>query len=202
MLSDFGNIATIVACVVGVFLWLEIKPPAFLKGAASTGKIRMKPTPRTPRNKTILVLMVLTWIWCGTETYKRIHKEDLRNAELGKPIDKLQAVEGKTFRGEAVDVDGKKFDHCTFQNVKLRYHGKSAAAFVQCTFSPEPGTLYLESDDPAIQNYQAIENMLKALPNTGEWNTYSSDSNGNATKIGIESRKEAPPCLPQKITTQ
>ena len=49
--------------------------------------------------------------------------------------DPLERVEGATFAGGTVAVDGKHFVRCHFQGVTFHYDGVRPAAFDQVTFA-------------------------------------------------------------------
>ncbi len=42
---------------------------------------------------------------------------------------------GQTFNDEAIDVDGKRFERCTFNRCKIIFNGQAATAFDRCTFN-------------------------------------------------------------------
>jgi hypothetical protein len=45
------------------------------------------------------------------------------------PSTKLETVYGRAYRNEEVKLDGKKFDHCTFENVTFRLEGEALYSF-------------------------------------------------------------------------
>ena len=52
----------------------------------------------------------------------------------------LEAIEGASFRGETVRLDGRSFVSCTFQDCRLAYDGGSTeldgCSFEACSFLP------------------------------------------------------------------
>jgi hypothetical protein len=47
----------------------------------------------------------------------------------------MQMIENQTFRDQAVEVDGKQFQRCVFQNARLDYAGGALPVFIDCKFS-------------------------------------------------------------------
>lgn len=46
-----------------------------------------------------------------------------------------EVIKGKHFLNEAVDLDGKHYYECTFQNVRFVFSGKHKIGISKCTFS-------------------------------------------------------------------
>ncbi len=42
---------------------------------------------------------------------------------------------GQIFNNEAIDVDSKKFERCTFNQCKIVFNGRAATEFSGCTFN-------------------------------------------------------------------
>jgi hypothetical protein len=90
--------------------------------------------------------------------------------------DKLETVYAKTYVNETVVIDGTKFDHCTFQNVKLLFHGTAPSEFVGAKFLS--GSVYLGSDNISIQQFQILQKQFnQVMLHTDDWITV--DTNGN-----------------------
>jgi len=45
------------------------------------------------------------------------------------PPTNLETIYGHAYKNEEVQLDGKKFDHCTFENVSFVYEGKALYSF-------------------------------------------------------------------------
>lgn len=115
------------------------------------------------------LLTVATWsavavLFLWTPDVNRWHSE------------KQETIYAKSFMNETIEIDGKKFDHCTFQNVKLMFHGNAPVEFVEARFLS--GTVYLGSDNIAIQQFMILRQQFdKMLMPTAGWVTF--DKNGN-----------------------
>ncbi|HEX3740052.1 MAG TPA: hypothetical protein VHV29_10040 [Terriglobales bacterium] len=59
--------------------------------------------------------------------YQCVNPRDLDASNLD--IKSLERIEGKQYSNESVEVDGKYFEDCTFENVTFIIHGKKTAAF-------------------------------------------------------------------------
>lgn len=62
--------------------------------------------------------------------------------------DKLELVVGRHFRNCKVKMDGKHFNHCTFENATLLYNG-GPMALTECTLGP----LMAETEDAYIHHF-------------------------------------------------
>jgi hypothetical protein len=51
----------------------------------------------------------------------------------GKPV----AVDGQTYRGEDVQIDGRSFQRCSFVSCRLRFMGEKPFQFQHCSFYDE-----------------------------------------------------------------
>ena len=92
-----------------------------------------------------------------------------------------ETVYSKSYINETVQLDGKVFDHCNFENVKLLYHGLGPVSFIQATMK---GQIWIGSDNIAIQNFAIADAELKkmgALIQLHSW--VQMDKNGNPTSI-------------------
>lgn len=49
-------------------------------------------------------------------------------------MSRLDQYSGETFRGEVVQLDGRRFESCSFVECEMRYSGGDAPALVGCSF--------------------------------------------------------------------
>lgn len=92
-----------------------------------------------------------------------------------------QTVYAKSYINETVELDGKVFDRCNFENVKLIYHGLGPASFIHANFK---GQVWLGSDNIAIQNFGIADAELKKMGNMIQLHSWvQMDKNGNPTSI-------------------
>jgi hypothetical protein len=62
----------------------------------------------------------------------------------------LVQIKNKHFLNESVDVDGKNFENCTFDNAKLIYHGEKGFTMDHIHFN---GTIVVTADKDAISGF-------------------------------------------------
>lgn len=65
--------------------------------------------------------------WYRQQQYQCVDPADLDASKLD--IKSLERIEKKHYSNESVEVDGKYFEDCTFENVTFIFHGKRSAAF-------------------------------------------------------------------------
>ncbi len=95
------------------------------------------------------------------------------------PSEKQEEVYGKSFLNEAVELDGKIFDHCRFTGVTFIYRGTGAVTFKD---SPLSGVLAFKTNNQAVRGWI----QLSALFNMSFSSTvqmFTEDDNGNLTPI-------------------
>jgi hypothetical protein len=116
--------------------------------------------PHLTRRETLFFFLLLaSVILSGVGWYKSSHR-DLLHWRM-QPADE-ELVYGKHFRNESVELDGKRFDHCTFENVTMIYHGLAPMDFVETSFK---GNVFIKTDNQAAQGYMKISEWIKSLPN-------------------------------------
>jgi hypothetical protein len=96
------------------------------------------------------------------------------------PEDKLDLIEGKSFANESVEIDGKRFDHCKFFNVRFEVKGKSNSTFSNDEFL---GTIAFHSDSSAVATYNDVLigfGIISSQNGRVQWS-----SNENATDFVI-----------------
>jgi len=71
-----------------------------------------------------------------------------------------ETIYAKSYRNEIVELDGKIFDHCHFENVKLHFHGRAPFGFNQSDFG---GEVWLGTDNIAIRNYISVNAAIEKL---------------------------------------
>ena len=60
---------------------------------------------------------------------------EMSDGQVGSPKTKLERVEGKSFTTGIVDLDGKEFVKCRFEDVVLRFSASQTIALHGCQFS-------------------------------------------------------------------
>ena len=90
-----------------------------------------------------------------------LHKHSVQFAYSNIPT--LKDIHDKAYINEIVDVDGRSFRHCTFQNVTLRWQGRSQFEFLDNNFT-QP--IRFVSDNPAVTGAWSLAGGLGAMPNS------------------------------------
>jgi len=136
-----------------------------------------KPVRRSRGREVLLLLAVIgSLVLSGIGWYRAEHpKVDVW--KLPTP----QTVYAKSYINETVEMDGKVFDHCHFENVKLLYHGLGPVSIVQSDFK---GQVWVGSDNIAIQNFGIANAELEKLAPLIRLHSWvQMDKNGNATSV-------------------
>jgi len=94
-----------------------------------------------------------------------------------------ETVSRRQFMNEQVDIDGKRFYDCAFQNVQLRFHGTAPSEFVSgCTFT---GSLRLSTDNGAAMHYAKLCQVFSSIPGLAA-EFVSADEKGNVLAPSFE----------------
>lgn len=92
-----------------------------------------------------------------------------------------ETIYAKSYINETVELDGKVFDHCHFENVKLLYHGLGPVSIVQSDFK---GQVWVGSDNIAIQNFGIANAELEKLAPLVRLHSWvQMDKNGSPTSV-------------------
>lgn len=111
--------------------------------------------------------------------------------------DKRETIIRKTYVNEAVEIDGKIFDHCRFVNVTFIYHGLAEVTFIQPSYG---GVIQAQTDNMAAKAFFSLSTYLRKIPNIETFWVGEKDGNGNVTIALKEaiSAKQAQPDLKKK----
>jgi hypothetical protein len=94
-----------------------------------------------------------------------------------------QVVYGQHFHNEEVVLDGKKFDHCTFENVTLIYHGTAPAELIDIQTA---GSIMMRTDNDAIKTFVNIDTGMREFSGANTFGEGEIDENGNLTFHRVE----------------
>jgi len=72
----------------------------------------------------------------------------------------LKQIRNRTFRNETVEIDGREFIDCTFDNVQFRYDGKAIPRFTNVHFKLN-GTYAIASQNSAIAHAMIILDAIQ-----------------------------------------
>jgi hypothetical protein len=91
-----------------------------------------------------------------------------------------QLVYGQSFRNESVEIDGKKFDHCKFENVTIVFHALAPADFLECQWT---GAIYLKTDNDGAKGFMMLMEQMRHTPGLSMFKVGSVDNKGNIMPI-------------------
>lgn len=113
-----------------------------------------------------------------------------------------ETIRHHTFSNESVEVDGKEFDQCSFENVTFTYRGTGTFKFNKVTFKGEK--IVTQTDSKAARGYTELRDFLTSLPgvssvahgvknpDTGEVTVHF-----NETKIQLNEPRSSQPTPPE-----
>jgi hypothetical protein len=85
-------------------------------------------------------------------------------------------VRNYKFRNETVELDGKRFEDCEFENSTIMFHGHAPTEMTDPKFS---GSLQIATDDPAINNFITLSETLRSAPHVAKFDCVSVDDHGH-----------------------
>jgi hypothetical protein len=115
----------------------------------------------------LLSLIALLWLW-GFLTARwrpQIQKRELPIPSIDFPtpdwVKPLTPVINKKYKNETVELDGKEFQHCEFQDVTFLWNGTRQTRFVNCKRTGKPGQYSFQSYNPLVFGTLQIANTLE-----------------------------------------
>jgi hypothetical protein len=135
------------------------------------GRIAMPTKPTRWREIFLLAAVIGSLAMSATGWYQAEHPK----VDAWK-FPQTQTIYAKSYINETVELDGKVFDHCHFENVKLLYHGLGPVSFVQADFK---GQIWLGSDNIGIRNFGIADAEIKKLTTIQLRSWLEMDKNGN-----------------------
>lgn len=70
-------------------------------------------------------------------------------------------ISDRAYTNETVEVDGRTFNRCVFNNVTLLHHGTGGWTFIEARFV---GNIMLKTDDPATKSFMELGALLRSMP--------------------------------------
>jgi hypothetical protein len=176
------------AAIQAIFAILGVVLPFFGVTAATLTRAKWVPSVQPVSFWLVLLLAVgslvfalLGWLWHQPQA-----------VETPKWIDKLEVVSRHRFVNEQVELDGKMFDHCYFENVTLIYHGTGGWSIIEGTFGP--GNLFAMTDNKAARGFAELIGFIRQLPATTTFSIGARDAQtGQIRQIFKEERVLPPP---------
>ena len=136
---------------------------------------------RNPRRDIFMVLALLGSLGMSCVGWYQSSHRDLLHWRMTQGEEEL--VYGRTYRSESVVIDGKKFDHCTFDNATLIFHGLAPTDFEESTWK---GNIYVRTDNDAAKGFARISDQLGKVLSNRPGTTLkiaSVDKNGNIVEL-------------------
>jgi hypothetical protein len=96
------------------------------------------------------------------------------------PAARLEPIKDRTFEKQRIEIDGKSFQNCSFEDVTLVYKGLAACEFTDIRLS---GTTELYTNNPAIMLYNHLYQSLLNRPNVTESDFISIDEAGKISRV-------------------
>jgi hypothetical protein len=90
-----------------------------------------------------------------------------------------QTVRDHKFRNQTVELDGKRFEDCEFENATLMFNGNAPTEILDPAFS---GTLQIGSHDPAINQFVTISELIRSVPQVAKFDCVLVDTAGHEKK--------------------
>jgi hypothetical protein len=110
------------------------------------------------------LLSVLVYIGIVLFIFRRPKGERRKSVLEAFRNPQWETVSGHRFMNESVDLDGRRFVDCTFQHVKLVFHGRAPTEFLaRCHFGPN--IILSTGCQPAVE-YAKLIHIFSNLPNT------------------------------------
>jgi hypothetical protein len=175
---DWNKMGAIGSLVGGIFAtatfgwsiwpWPQIRA----HWAQSTGQRAIQQGVLAP--KLIGLLLVISFVLSAIAIYGAWRKNDPLHWTMRQ--DQEQVIYGQIYRNQDVEIDGKRFDHCKFENVTFIYHALAPCDLLVCEIS---GSVLIKTDNDAAKGILKFVEALRALPNVTKFGIASIDSKGN-----------------------
>jgi len=170
MWEKFGLWVGIVASVVTLVVFVLEYGPKIWGAKAMLG---------TAYPKISAILLVLAFALSAFSIYLWTAN---RPPDVQKPLSPVtQTIYGQTYINQEVEVDGKKFDHCHFENVTFFLHGKASWEFNESTLN---GKIGLRTDNRAISSFNDLSGLIQKHPGVTGFQAFGIDEHGNLKPIG------------------
>jgi hypothetical protein len=166
-----------------VFVWTRILPWAERRLSL------WKNEPTTKRIHILGAALTLVILLLGPSLLVTIFKE------VGVPPESKiwlalpkERIYRQTFTNTTVEVDGKAFDYCNFENVTLLYRGLAPFSLTESTFSGSK--VRLATSNKAVQNFAKAQDLLRAYAGAHglQFGYGEEDEKGQFYLFGVESK--------------
>ena len=103
-------------------------------------------------------------------------KESAYTAAFEEDNPHFKMVRNHKFTNETVELDGKRFEDCEFENTTILFHGNAPTELINPKFR---GSLQILSDNPAINNFITLSEILRSAPHVAKFDCVSIDEAGH-----------------------
>ncbi len=139
-ISSLGSFF-IAAIIFGVQIW----PWPQLKGKGTVNFSAGNP-------KALAAFLVIGFLLSSISLYFAFNKPDLSSSYMSG---ELEVVRNQLFAGQTVELDGKQFENCTFDQAELVFHGTKHFNMINNRFK-DMGSIKIRTDNPAAYNFLAF----------------------------------------------
>src|SRR5216683_857886 len=146
------GVLTAIAMGINVWPGPQIKAKKGTEGQSVVAKVPMW-------LRFVAVSLVASFIFSAIAIYAAWSREVYQ-----VPLDKLERVADRHFVNETVELDGKNFEHCTFDNVKLLFRGRRISRMADSVFN---GTVAITTDSDAISGFGELLNGFEFITDDG-----------------------------------
>lgn len=141
---------------VGIATWLGWKP--------QLGTMHIPPIPPLQffLSGSCFLFLAITWLVIFRSRSSVTRKTAA--SDWREPFHHLprESINNRAYVNESIELDGKSFRDCSFENVTFMFRGTAPAEFLGNT--RVEGGFSLNTDDPAIMLYAKLQRMARAFP--------------------------------------
>jgi hypothetical protein len=140
------------------------------------GKLSKPTKPSRKREILLLAAVIGSLVMSAVGWYRSAHP----NVDSWSLL-RVETIYAKSFLNETVELDGKHFDRCHFENVKLLYHGLGPVSFNGSDFK---GQVWVGSDNIAIRDFGIMNaELTRVAPLIQLHQWVEMDKNGNPALV-------------------
>ena len=107
-------------------------------------------------------LVVMLFLWMGSLGVSAYGFYSISTSQGKWRPDIQETIRHHTYVNESVEIDGKEFDQCSFENATLVYRGTGIFKFNKVIF--KGATTAIQTDNRAAKWYSDLRDFLSSLP--------------------------------------
>jgi hypothetical protein len=107
--------------------------------------------------------------WCNAERerlereVRKLKDEAESTWRQGFASPRWEVVQGHNFVNTSIEIDGKAFRHCRFENVTFMFHGKAPVEFTSDNLFTGDKARF-DTDDPAVMAFMQLRMIVEKIP--------------------------------------